>query len=103
MMSAPKKGGPEALVALILLLPVLSVHGVILAALWGWFVAPLGAPVIDWKSATGLLIVLAEVRGTRRKRDDEEEDLLKRLLMGLATSLMALGMGAIIHALGGGR
>lgn len=76
-MSAPKASPNDQIggCAVVLLgLPVVIVlRGLVLATLWAWFVAPLGAPALGWAHASGLAgVVSFAVNAPRRGATADE-------------------------------
>lgn len=74
-------------------------YGFVLCKLWLWFATPFGAPPIGIAHALGLSLLLKLASGI--KRDDDERDWLlswaKTITRGVAVSLMALAIGAIVQ------
>lgn len=56
-------------IALVVLLVIQQAWAI--SVLWGWFIVPLGLPVIGTAAAVGISVTVSVIRG-RRKGPDEE-------------------------------
>jgi hypothetical protein len=82
-------------------IPVLILRGFVLSQLWLWFLVPLGVPVVGIAQAIGISLLVSMLTVSSHKSSDDDDfwtgaigNLLKSLLM----SLLAWGMGAIVHS-----
>lgn len=82
--------------AWLLLLPIDLLRAVIMADLWLWFAAPLGAPAVGVFHMAGALMVWHVLR---RPRQSSTEGKVTRfhLAQHVLESLMAWGLGALYH------
>jgi peptidoglycan biosynthesis protein MviN/MurJ (putative lipid II flippase) len=78
---------------------LLAFHGWALKTAWNWFVVPiLGGPRLGIAQAIGLSVVLAVARP--RRSDDKDEtprEVWVRMVSGVLTVLLTLGIGWIVH------
>jgi hypothetical protein len=65
-------------------------RGMALAVLWGWFLVPLGLPMIGIAHALGIAIVFALLQG------DVSRNTKHALLGGILTPLLAIAAGYVI-------
>lgn len=86
-----------------LLASLAIVRGLVLSALWGWFVTPLGPPDIGIAEAIGISLIVGMLTTSK---DPDLEDKKKQPLMGqflfafgrsLSTSLFMLLLGFVVH------
>ncbi len=89
----------DAVVGLVLLLPVVLWSGFVASVLWGWFVVPtLGAPAIGAVAAAGLILLLGFMHPQPTKDDDENKYPVTFMMVKRAFSaLIVLGLGALFN------
>ena len=80
-----------AVLFILLVVPFMWWDGFVLAKLWGWFVVPLGAPVLGVWQAVGLAIVWNHVR-TRSSDVKHEETITSWTRIGYAVLAPALSL-----------
>ncbi len=73
--------------------------GLLLAALWAWFVVPLGAPEIGAVHALGLGLITGMMTMNVHAKDEETTP-FQRATISFVYKLMVLGFGAMFHAIG---
>jgi hypothetical protein len=66
--------------------------GAVLAALWGWFIVPLGVQPIGIAHAVGLAVFIGMFHRGKAK---SKEGALESLLLALLAPALALGVGYI--------
>lgn len=74
-------------------------RGFVAATLWGWFVVPLGAPVIGVAHAVGLLLLVTLATSDGYDKDNERGDAayyFKRIVVSLAVIVFALVVGWVV-------
>ncbi len=64
--------------------------GYVFKVLWGWFVVPIGAPVVSVAQGAGLAALVMLVRGNRRLTKEEEAESFAGLLPGIIVRGMAI-------------
>lgn len=81
--------------------------GLVAVALWGWFVVPLGLPMINVPHAMGLALMLAILLGSRGIISDIEhlsmmdkwEKFGSQLAFSFVLPTLGLGVGWVVHIL----
>lgn len=96
-MSEKKPIGGSLLVLLAVAFNICS-EAHVLRVLWGWFVVPLGAPVISGAHAYGIavLLMMAQLRFTKDTDDTEEEKVKRATWLAFAPWTILL-MGYVCH------
>lgn len=66
-----------------------------ISTLWGWFIVPLGAPVIGWAQAYGLALILAYFKA--RQSTNFVEGILEKLTFGQKVGkTVGVNLGALL-------
>ena len=76
------------------------VDGLTIAALWEWFVRPLGAPHLGVANAVGLSVLYQWINRKVMNRDDlltDEEVSKRNPITPFLQAVIVLGVGFIIH------
>jgi hypothetical protein len=90
------------IVAVLLTIPIAIVRGVVLVALWDWFVTPLGVASISIPQAIGLALIVGFLIPTQT-RDDENHDSVWAVVGytfagSVFGALLTLALGALLAA-----
>lgn len=93
-MSDKKTEGIDALVAFMLLIPVLLLEGLVFSTMWGWFVVPLGIQKIGVIHGIGLATTIHLVTGSPTKL---KESAVNYMLVRAINYGMMIAVGAIVH------
>lgn len=90
-----------AFVALALLPLLMAARAAVLMVLWGWFVVPLGAPMLDFWGSAGLVLVVGAARAYSPRPKGEPKRTNVEACLLLLGSLVSLGVtlaiGAVVH------
>jgi hypothetical protein len=70
-------------------------NGWVASILWGWFVVPLGLPVLAWWQLGGAALILSVLRGTAVEPKTDQA-WYTHLLTAILAPLGALAMGWVI-------
>lgn len=76
------------------LVPLTILRGFVLTKFWMWFVEPFGVPSITIAHGIGLIYMM-NYFGAKKPKDDE--NVWGQVFFTLTYTLMAWGMGAIVH------
>ena len=88
---------PESVFLFFVLAPALVAwSGYVLSILWGWFIVPLGVIPLPLWHASGVAVLAGYL--TKQPNEDKRTTTAK-LLTIVFTPAVALGLGAIYHAL----
>lgn len=72
-------------------------HAYALSVLWGWFIVPLGAPVLELVPALGVqLVVNALMQRQPPKADPENPELLEKAIAAVAVPAAFLAFGWLV-------
>ena len=76
-------------------------EAIIFKFMWGWFIIPLGAPLINFWHSYGILLMIDFVKTWETNKDnnknvDIEEIIVKNLTITIVC-LLAWGIGALVH------
>ncbi len=89
-----KKG---CLIIAVISLAGISLRGLVLSLLWGWFIVPLGLPAINIFHAYGLALLVGLFGNSPQSEKGSQKDLLiKAAAENISAPLGALLMGWII-------
>ncbi len=96
------------LVFVVLALPLVMWTAFVMRALWGWFVVPLGGPVLPFPLAVGLMLLLRHCQQaiylTDLMAEEQKRGLWKTgVWRTLLAPALTLGLGWIVHLWAGGR
>lgn len=83
-------------ISLLLFAPLIMLDGWAVRKLWHWFAVPLGAPALTLAMACGVALLVRTLRGQHVQKETPEWS--KLVAAGLMGPLVAVGMGALIHA-----
>jgi hypothetical protein len=79
----------------------LILNGWVLSTLWGWFVTPLGAPIISLPNAIGLSLIVFYLFPKNKEQEDESESserrLVKSVFKAFGVPIFACVFGWIVH------
>ncbi|MNK14372.1 hypothetical protein D3C87_324890 [compost metagenome] len=88
--------GIGALLGLPALIAVMAIYrGYILSILWGWFLVPLGMPIITIPLAIGFTLIVGYFT-TNKKPKSEEYNWGEAVAVSSLTPLLFLGIGWIV-------
>jgi hypothetical protein len=76
-------------------------RGWVLSILWSWFVVPMGAPVVGITHAIGISMVVSFLTYQHIDNDSDKsgiETTIALCLSGLIQSVLALGLGWVVHS-----
>lgn len=79
----------------LLVVPAMIVRGLVLMALWGWFIVPFGLPGLTLAWAIGISLIVGFL--TADVKPDPDRDLLVSMVMSMAFSVLAFIVGAIVQ------
>lgn len=90
------------LILIALDIPSVIFRGLVLSALWLWFIVPLGVPAVGiaWGIGIALLVGLITKNPHVAESDADEEPLVRaftKVFSNVFVSLLAWGMGALVH------
>ena len=75
------------------------VNGLLLHLMWGWFMVPLGLPVISVAHALGIALVVSLLTHQTNTKKGEDKDLGEVVIAWIFTCLLTLLMGVIFHSM----
>jgi hypothetical protein len=78
------------------------INGLVIKVMWGWFLVPLGLPVIGYANAIGLgflvrYLTWQQSTATPSKDEDNKEVQVRRLMIAFIYPFIVLGVGFIAH------
>ena len=99
------------LLSLLLIITNLVTSGVSLKLLWGWYISPLGVPLLGWVQAAGIAILVSQAtfipttnalatffgNPYLKQGETKEEIALHRILMSISIDLTMLLVGWLLH------
>lgn len=95
-----KESLDSTLAGLVAIVALIILRGLVLSMLWGWFIVPLGAPVLSVAQAVGivLIVMLITFRSTERSEIEDRKwySLALAIIAGMHT-LWLLFLGWVIH------
>jgi hypothetical protein len=83
-------------VLLLLTLPSVLWSGFVLSVLWGWFAAPLGAPVLTVGQACGVRAIVGYLTFTPPKENEETSSTAHTIVFAALAPALALFFGWLI-------
>lgn len=92
--------GLWGLVFLALMVPMIFLRGLTIMLLWGWFVVPLGLPVIGMALSMGLGLFAVYITGANKtivRRDAGKIDMGKSLRSTITYPVIVIILGFIFH------
>jgi hypothetical protein len=84
-----------ALLVLVTVVPLLIWQGIVFFIMWGWFIVPLGLPVLTAGQCVGVLLCKAVV--FLNQGSNEDIGIWRRIVKGLISPLIILSVAAIFH------
>jgi hypothetical protein len=90
----------DAVVSLLLALPVAVLEGLTLSVVWEWFMVPLGLMSIGKAHAFGIIVMMGMFHGVSSREDDRPKlPGIVILLVGVFRCLLTLGVGWVAQSL----
>lgn len=93
-----------ALAVIFLLVAIITaaalVNGLVIKVMWGWFLVPLGLPVLGFAHAIGLGFFVRYLTWQHTPNNKDESDTethARRLLLAFLYPFIVLGLGFIAH------
>ena len=76
-------------------------EAVVFKSMWGWFIIPLGAPLINFWHSYGILLMIKFVKTWKINKDNNKNvDIEEIIVNNLAITMVCLlvwGIGALVH------
>ena len=96
-----KAGFWSVVAILIAIVPAAMWNSFVLMKLWGWFVTPLGIPVVEWSQAYGLMLIVGIFKGYDDKKSKYATvtDVVSVLISWAFVPAFILLIGSIVHSL----
>jgi hypothetical protein len=91
-----KEDQKDALLLVLMLLPMILFQGWILSFLWGWFIVPLGVLPIRFWQAAGIRLLVREVLN-QFDRHEGKVDFGRLFVSNFILPMIALGIGYFLH------
>lgn len=88
----------QALIFLIILVPLSIYEGFIAKTLWAWFITPFGLPAIGIAHALGIALFVSIFKTVQYNKDEKPTDAAIKLGLNLFAMTYALVVGAIVHS-----
>ena len=81
----------------LIVIGIIVIHGFIVKLMWGWFVVPLGLPVLSIVHAIGLGLLFKYLTWQHRSKDDKDDSVAIKLTTALLYPFLILGLGYLTH------
>ena len=77
-----------------------ALNGFVIQVMWGWFLIPLGLPVLGLANAMGLGLLIRYLTWQKipSKEKTSNKELMDNILTAVFYPLLVLGLGFVVHS-----